>query len=168
MKLLTERLELVPLQVEDLRLWTEDTQELEKRLNCKCAAEPMEGFFLEIVRQQLAICEKHPQDYLWHSFWLIIRQSDRTVVGSADFKDIPNADNQSEIGYGLGSQFEHCGYMTETVKAMCHWAQEQVPGIVVIAETENQNLPSQHILQRCGFVKWKTAETTWWQLPPRH
>ena len=50
--------------------------------------------------------QKDPDNYTWHSFWLLIRKTDRAVVGSADFKDIPDINNEVEIGYGLGELFE--------------------------------------------------------------
>lgn len=78
----------------------------------------MEGFFLEIVKGQLISTESDEENYLYHSFWLLIRKSDRIAVGSADFKDVPNKDGEVEIGYGLGKQFEHNGYMTEAIQAM--------------------------------------------------
>ena len=70
----TERLELVPLRAELLRMWTEDIPGLEKRLGCSYKAEPMEGMFLHIVEEQLKITECNPMDYCWHSFWLLIRK----------------------------------------------------------------------------------------------
>lgn len=78
------------------------------------------------------------------------------MVGSADFKDVPNKDGEVEIGYGLGDGFRHHGYMTEAVQAMSvrH----------VIAETETDNLASQRILQRCGFTEQSWGETIWWKL----
>ena len=42
MKINTERLEIVPLRVEELKKLTEDVSELEKELNCTYKAEPME------------------------------------------------------------------------------------------------------------------------------
>ena len=53
MILITERLELVPLLPFQLRLWVEDMPNLEKDLKCSYQAEPMEGLFLEIVKEQL-------------------------------------------------------------------------------------------------------------------
>lgn len=158
----TERLEIVPLNPNQLRLWVEDSSLLEKELNCKYKAEPMEGFFLDIVKGQLAITEKDKENYLFHSFWFLIRKEDRTVVGSADFKDIPNEKGEVEIGYGLGKEFEHNGYMTEAVQAMCGWAMEQ-PGVThIIAETDLDGYASHRILERCGFVKTEQGETLWW------
>jgi len=164
MKLETPRLTLIPLSPRLLRLWALDMEVLEKELACSYMAEPMEGFFLDIVRGQLEITEKDPGNYLWHSFWLLMRTQDRVIVGSADFKDVPNALGEVEIGYGLGAAFEHNGYMTEAVMAMCGWALKQ-PGVsAVIAETELDGHASQRILGRCGFKEQRRGETLWWRL----
>lgn len=86
----TNRLHLIPLTAQQLKLWIEDIPALEKELDCKYRAEPMEGFFLDIVKKQLEVTVKDESNYLFHSFWFIVRKSDKTVVGSADFKDVPN------------------------------------------------------------------------------
>lgn len=160
----TERLELVPLNAYQMRLWIEDIEKLEKELNCAYKAEPLEGDFLRIVEGQLRLTEQNENNYYWFSFWFLIRKSDRTVVGSADFKAGPNEQGEVEIGYGLGKEFEHNGYMTEAVKAMCCWAKEQEGVSQVIAETYLDNLPSQNILRRCGFNETNNDKSIWWKL----
>lgn len=160
----TERLELIPLRHEYLRLWVENISELEKKLVCFYKAEPIEGLFLDIVKGQLEKTVKDSEHYYWHSFWFLIRKSDRIVVGSADFKGLPNSDGEVEIGYGLGKKYEHNGYMTEAVMAMCHWALRQDGVTRVIAETELEGTASQKILERCGFVKYRQGNTLWWRL----
>ena len=160
----TQRLELVPLTLHQLKLWVENILVLERELNCIYKAEPMEGFFLDIVKGQLEITQKDCDNYVWHSFWLLIRKSDRVVVGSADFKDVPNADKEVEIGYGLGREFEHNGYMTEAVKSMCEWALRQEGVLHIIAETDIYGFASQRILEHCGFEKYQQEETLWWRL----
>ncbi len=164
MKIDTERLELVALLPQQLKLLTTNIEKLEEELDAKYKAEPMEGFFLDIVKGQVEATEKDSENYFWHSFWLLIRKSDRVIVGSADFKDIPNKDCEVEIGYGLGKDFEHNGYMTEAVMAMSQWALKQDGVSSVIAETEIDGFASQRILKRCGFKKYKEEATTWWRL----
>lgn len=164
MKLETKRLELVPLLPQQLRAWIEDIAALEQALHCSYRAEPVEGLFLEIIKTQLDKAEKDPNNYMWHSFWFLIRKSDRAVIGSADFKDVPDADRAVEIGYGLGKAFEHNGYMTEAVQAMCAWALRQANVKHVLAETEIDGFASQRLLQRCGFREIKRGKTIWWQL----
>jgi RimJ/RimL family protein N-acetyltransferase len=96
----TDRLYLAPLTTDRLRLWVEDITALEKELDCVYRAEPMTGVFLDIVKGQLEIAAKDEANYLYHSFWFLIRKIDRIVVGSAAFKDIPNKQHEVEIGYG--------------------------------------------------------------------
>lgn len=160
----TQRLEITPLNPRQLKLWAADISSLENELACSYQAEPLTGSFLDIVEGQVKITEKDPENYLWHSFWLLIRKNDRVVVGSFDFKDIPNSAGEVEIGYGLGKKFEHNGYMTEAVKAVCGWTLGQNNIAYIIAETERGGIASQKILMRCGFEKYKQAETIWWRL----
>ncbi len=160
----TERLELYPLTPQQLRLWTEDVPALERELSCSYMAEPMEGFFLEIVKSQADITQADPDNYLWHSFFFLIRKSDRAVVGSADFKDVPDASGRVEIGYGLGKDFQGQGYMTEAVEVLCRWALAQAGVAHVIAETDLDGFASQRILKRCGFQEYSRGETLWWIL----
>jgi RimJ/RimL family protein N-acetyltransferase len=160
----TERLLLVPLTANQLKLWIENIPKLEVELNVKYEAEAIEGIFLEIIKSQYEKTKKVDLNYLFHSFWFIVRKTDSVVVGSADFKDVPNEKGEVEIGYGLGEQFEHNGYMTETVEAMCKWAFEQDKVSTVIAETDIDGFASGRILTRCGFKQYKQGETLWWRL----
>jgi predicted acetyltransferase len=160
----TNRLQLVPLTPGNINLWISDIKKLEEELNCKYMAEPMEGLFKEIVKGQAKITNEDPENYLWHSFWFLIRKNDRVVVGSLDFKDVPNSMGEVEIGYGLGKAFEKNGYMTEAVKGMCDWAFNNDNVKYIIAETDADGYASQRILKRCGFKPYRSGETLWWRL----
>ncbi len=160
----TDRLTLHALDARQLALWIKDMKSLERELYCTYEAEPMEGFFRDIVSGQLAATEADAENYVWHSFWLLIRKSDGTVVGSADFKDVPDDRGEVEIGYGLGARFEHNGYMTEAVRAMCEWALTRDGVYHVIAETDLDGYASQRILARCGFTEYSREDTAWWRL----
>lgn len=164
MTVLTERLELVLLTPPRLALWIEDTAALEAELNCVYRAEPVEGVFGEIIKEQLEAVRKEPHNGLWYGFFLLIRRADRVVVGSACFKRPPDEKGEVEIGYGLGREFGRRGYMPEAVKALCEFALKQ-PGVShVIAETDPDGYASQRILERCGFRKYREGETLWWKL----
>ena len=158
-----DRLFLIPLTANQLKLWIEDIPALEKELNCTYRAEPMEGIFLDVVKSQYKITAADQTNYLYHSFWFLVRKADRIVVGAADFKGLP-MDGEVEIGYGLGKEFEHNGYMTKAVTAMCRWAMKQEHIDHVIAETDIDGIRSQRILERCGFKKFKHGDTLWWKL----
>jgi RimJ/RimL family protein N-acetyltransferase len=159
----TERLCLIPLTAGQLRLWLEDVQTLENELNCTYRAEPLEGLFKNIVSGQLDKTGNDADNYLFHSFWFIIRKTDRVVVGSCDFKDVPNENGEVEIGYGLGKEYEGAGYMTEAIKAFCEWAMARKEISQVVAETETNNPKSENVLKRAGFTLYEQNDSKWWR-----
>ena len=162
MQIETERLFLVALTVEQIRLWTQNIPALEEAMRCRYQAEPMEGAFIKVVEKQAEKAAADEKNLLYYTFWFLVRKSDRMVVGSACFKNKPNENGEVEIGYGLGKDFEHNGYMAEGVKAMCEWALQQSGVSHVMAETDRNNAASENVLKRCGFQLHKQAETNWW------
>ena len=105
----TERLLLVPLSIRQLDLWVNDLKTLEHDLRCTYDADPLEGEFGETVKNQLKIAMEDERNYLFHSFWFVMRKKDRVVVGSADFKGAPNENGEVEIAYGLGEKYRNHG-----------------------------------------------------------
>jgi len=164
MQIETERLFLAPLTAGQIWLWSKNITALEEIMDCHYCAESMAGAFLEVVEKQAEKATIDEKNYLYYTFWFIIRKSDRVVVGSACFKNPPNENGEIEIGYGLGKDFEHNGYMAECVKAMCDWALKQKDISCVTAQTDFDNIASENVLKRCGFKLYKHAETNWWKL----
>lgn len=162
----TERLQLLPLTARQLNLWLYDLRALEAELEVSYEAEPLDGIFRDIVAGQYEKTAADEAHGVYHTFWFLIRRADRVIVGSADFKDVPDETGAVEIGYGLGKAHEHKGYMTEAVRAMCRWALDQEEVLSVVAETEADGLASQRILRRCGFKEWRREEkeNLWWRL----
>lgn len=163
MQLETKRLLLLPLDEVQIKNWTENIPALEQALCCAYDGERMEGVFLQIVRGQIKKMQNDRENWLFHTFWLLLRKEDRTVVGAVDFKAPPDKDGAVEIGYGLNAAYEHNGYMTEAVEAMCGWAFAQPDVRTILAETERENGASQRVLQRCAFRLYREAETLWWK-----
>jgi len=164
MEIETKRLILKLLTLSQLKLWVNNISKLEVELDCKCNKGPIDGFFLNIINNQIKIIENDPENYVYHSFWLIIRKEDKRVLGSIDYKNIPNEMKEVEIGYGLERQFEHNGYMTEAVSAFCKMAFMDENIETIIAETEAENTASYKVLERCDFKKYKEEGTHWLRL----
>ncbi|MCC0695173.1 GNAT family N-acetyltransferase [Clostridioides sp. ES-S-0049-02] len=164
MILKTERLTLIPLSLRQLELWTSNNSELEKELEFIYCAEPMTGFFYDIVKGQLNIAKKDEKNILFYTFWFIMLNENRTIIGLADFKDVPNSYGEIEIGYGLGEDYKKQGYMTEAIKKICSWGLSQPNVSSVIAETDAYNTDSQNVLLRCGFKLYRNSDTKWWKL----
>ncbi len=101
--------------------------------------------------EMLQGCLDHPADRVWYAVWyLALKDSPGTVVGDLSFKGL--ADGMVEIGYGLWEGCCGSGYMTEAVKAVCEWALQQDGVTRGEAETAPDNLASQKVLERAGFV----------------
>jgi len=164
MELETERLLLKLLTLSQLKLWVNNIPTLEVELNCKCNKGPIDGFFLNIINNQIKKIENDPENCIYLSFWLIIRKEDKRVLGSIDYKNIPNEIKEVEIGYGLEKQYEHNGYMAEAVGAFCKMAFMDEKIETIIAETEAENTASYKVLEKCGFKKYMEEGTHWWRL----
>ena len=95
-------------------------------------------------------CLAHPEQWEWYAIWMI-ELKDGTHIGELCFKGITDEGN-TEIGYGIEENYQGCGYATEAVSSLTEWALVQ-PGITgVTAETEADNIASQNVLSKAGFV----------------
>ncbi|NJJ36487.1 GNAT family N-acetyltransferase [Clostridioides difficile] len=164
MILKTKRLTLIPLSLRQLELWIFDNSKLEGELNCTYCAQPVTGFFYDIVKGQINIANKDKKNILFYTFWFIMLNENRKVIGLVDFKDVPNFHGEIEIGYGLGDNYRKKGYMTEAVEKICDWGLNQPNVSFVIAETDIENIASQNVLLRCGFKLYRNSNTKWWKL----
>ena len=162
MKIETKRLILYQLNSQEEKLWLDHLDELEQKLAVSYQGEAMTGFIREIVKQQINRVSKFPTAH-FSDFWLIILRDTRTVIGSADFKTLPNEAGEVEIGYGLATPFEGAGYMTEAVRALCEWALTQKDVKAVSADTEDGNLKSERVLEKVGFVRTIKEKNQWWK-----
>ncbi len=160
----SKRLCLIPLTAKQLRLWYEDISTLEEELSVSYQDELPEGVFKEIVESQRQKMLLDVENWLFHTFWLIVRKSDKAVIGSIDFKYPPNQTGETEIGYGLNSRFTGNGYMTESVQTFCAWGLQNPSIKVILAETEKTNKASQLVLIKSGFIfSYVTEECYWWK-----
>ncbi len=161
----TDRLLTKALGIEDQRTLIRDMKHFEKQWNVSYRAEPIEGVFEKIAEAQLKAAESDPENYMWYTFWIIIRKTDRIAVGSVVFKGTPDENGEVEIGYGMDKQFENNGYMAEAVNALCRWVLKQKKVELITAETDTDNAASHKILKKCGFERLSKNgnNTFWWE-----
>lgn len=58
-----------------------------------------------------------------------------------------------EIGYSLKKEHWNKGYATEIVEESIHWLFSQKRFSSIYAVTETNNISSQHVLLKCGFIQ---------------
>lgn len=64
----------------------------------------MSGQFQEAVR--------HPENYFWYTYWMIVHRTDPVSIGGLCFLQEPDAAGMVEIGYRIDITYHNHGYMT--------------------------------------------------------
>ena len=83
--------------------------------------------------------------------WLIVE--DGVVVGLCSLKHAPNSRSAVEIGYGIAPSCRGRGAGSLAIAELISWARSEVRVKCVLAETSVENIPSQRVLERNGFVR---------------
>ena len=108
----------------------------------------MKQAYMEMLEGSLSNSDKR----IWYSIWnMELKNDPETIVGDFCFKGFGD-DGVIEIGYGLKEEYRHHGYMTEAVKVITEWALSQDGVKQVEAETDAENIASQKVLFRTGFI----------------
>ncbi len=161
----TQRLTLVPLTLDQLRLHVADDYRLEASLGLqkgrRVVVEPLLSVIVHFTVPRL----KDPaRDPLYHTVWIAIDREKRQIVADAKFKGEPDETGTVEIGYGTYPAFQRQGYMREMVNGLVHWVGQQ-PGVRrVVADTDTENVASQRVLEKNNFRLFDRVEDMlWWE-----
>lgn len=100
--------------------------------------------------EMLASCQANPEQRQWYAAWFIELPTGERI-GELCFKGV-SADGSVEIGYGISPEFWGRGFATEAVKAVTEWALSEPNVNRITAETEEDNIASQRVLEKSGFV----------------
>jgi RimJ/RimL family protein N-acetyltransferase len=95
-------------------------------------------------------CLENPEQWEWYAIWMIVLK-DGTHIGELCFKGL-NSNGIVEIGYGILKKYQGKGYATEAVKAISNWAFQKSKIFSIEAETDDKNIASKKVLEKCGFV----------------
>ncbi|MFF4750677.1 GNAT family N-acetyltransferase [Streptomyces sp. NPDC002514] len=90
--------------------------------------------------------------------FVLVRREDGRALGGLGFHSAPDEDGRVEIGYDLAEAARGQGYATEALAALAEWALARDEVNLLVACAEQDNLPSQGVLNRTGFVRADTAE----------
>ena len=133
------------IETKRLRIYTASQEEMVQHIE-----KQTDDILKTAYQEMLQGCLDHPDQWVWYAIWMI-ELKDGTHVGDLCFKGL-NPDGSVEIGYGILDEYQGQGFATEAVDAAVAWAAQQ-PGVTRIeAETEPDNIPSQKVLAKCGFI----------------
>jgi [ribosomal protein S5]-alanine N-acetyltransferase len=80
----------------------------------------------------------------------VLLDGDGTVVGRFNLYDL--VDGTARVGYRVAEQISGRGVATSTLRKLCRLAAEQYRLRTLTAETSNENVASQRVLEKAGFV----------------
>jgi len=150
----TERLSIFPLSPREMNLYVQGNLVLENSLDLKPGNRQITPELSDALKHAIlpAVGNAKPGDIEFVTLWTLIYRQESVMVGDLCFKGGPGPKKDIEIGYGTYPQYQGQGFMSEAIAAITDWALGR-PGVcVVLAETKEENLPSQRILQKAGFI----------------
>ncbi len=158
----TERLKLITLTLDQLRLCLADPQQLEWELGLPIPQAVMSdpvprAIGMKIAKMEGAELKSHP----WYTYWLVVINRQTVGAGLVGFKGQPNEQGEVEIGYGIDKAYRNQGYITEAVKAMIAWAFQKPQCHSIIAlDTVRSNIASNRVSEKAGMVIYQESKDT--------
>lgn len=159
----TRRLQLIPLNVDQLELALQNIEALETLLNLVIMRpwitdRVCHAIGMKIDKMRKADSSQHD----WLTYWLIVVREENVGAGMLGFKGFPDENGSTEIGYGIDQAYQGKGYMREAVQVLIDWAFAH-PFCKVITASEVKNPASRRLLEKVGaqLVNESTHFTSW-------
>lgn len=83
-------------------------------------------------------------------------KSSKQLIGMIGIGNKEEVNNEIEIAYFISEKYCSNGYISEASKAMIEWAFTNLKLDYLIAIVEPDNIPSQRVVEKCGFTKLDT------------
>ncbi|SDD24847.1 GNAT family N-acetyltransferase [Williamwhitmania taraxaci] len=162
----TPRLTIFPLTFDQLVLYLRDDSQLERELNLNEAVRVIPQALLDAFNETILPAVADPsKNYLYSTLWTVVCKERNQMVADLCFQGEPNREGEIEIGYGTYDLFQGMGFITEAIGAVVRWAFSQPKVKAIIAETDQTNVASHRVLEKNGFVRVRTSESSfWWRL----
>lgn len=165
MKVETERLELLPLDSNNLFLSTKNFQYMEKNLGLSITDTKLDEEMRYAMEVRLKKVLADEENYLWLTNWAVVLKEKNCIVGFIMIKGCPNETGEVIVGYGIEQKYRCKGYASEALKGLTDWIFKNPKAEYVIADTEKINVPSHKVLENAGAEAYKeTEELIWWRI----
>lgn len=166
-KIETNRLLILALNLECLVLLQKDRSLLEKHLNLRFSGHQISGEakieVMEAMTFWMKGVKEHPETYEWYTAWEIILKDKNQSIGGIGFTGLPDENGSTLVGYHIDERFRNEGFASEALQAMIAWAIKNTKLKQLIADTPLENIASQRVLIKNGFVQESVCNnmTTW-------
>jgi RimJ/RimL family protein N-acetyltransferase len=161
--ILTQRLQLIPLDRNQLELTLQNVEFLETSLNIVMMKSWMTDRVRRAITMKIAkMAHASVSQHHWLTYWLIVIRNEHVGAGMLGFKGFPDENGSTEIGYGIDEVYQGKGYMSEAVQALIDWAFTH-PFCKVVTATEVENPASKRLLEKLGaqLIRASDHSTSW-------
>lgn len=84
------------------------------------------------------------------ALWGVFEKTTGKLIGRAGFSLPGNGEEAYSLGYLIDTPYRNNGYAKECIPPLLTYAKEQ-GGITIVANIKQNNLPSQRVLENCGY-----------------
>jgi len=109
-----------------------------------------EFYSVQGVAEHIASCLGGLAEENWHP--MVVVDHHQRIVGRANLKSIDTAAGCAEVGYRIDQQAAGQGLATFALKRLIHEARNRWRLKQLVAFVYEQNVGSQKVLARCGFL----------------
>ena len=133
------------IETKRIKMYPASREQMEKIIAAETSEELKVAY-----SEMLEGCLQHMDEWEWYAMWNI-ELINGTRVGDLNFKGL-DENGVTEIGYVILGDYQNQGYATEAVKAVTEWALQKNNVTAIEAETDVNNIISQKVLAKCGFI----------------
>jgi len=163
----TERLELVALTAELVADTLRDKLSAGQRINAHIPPGWPPEDLLDFLPYYIRDLKRDSSLVGW-GVWVIVRSTERLVIGDIGFKGKPE-DGAIELGYGILPAYQRQGYATEAGRALLEWAWMQPDVERVTAACLDTNTASRRVLEKIGMRRTsKSGGLIYWEIVKKH
>ena len=160
MEIITKRLKLTPLTLEQLKCYIAAPEVLEQELGLEISRDIVTDRLCRAITMKVSkMGRTDPLEHSWYTYWLIVVKDGRYGAGLAGFKGLPDDQGKTEIGYGIDAAYRNMGYMTEAVRGLIEWAfQDERCTTVIAPDVKRWNVASSRVLEKAGMRVYNERE----------
>lgn len=92
------------------------------------------------------------------SIWAVTLRSTGQVIGEIGFHGMANDQGEVDLGYKIYSSHQKMGYGSEGVEALVNYVEGLEGEIRVLADCLKDNIASIALLEKHGFISYKTCK----------
>ena len=157
MKLKSSRIDILPLNLEELKVFVKSRADFEKQ----------KGLTITGVRLPEAYCEEITEmvsriplnwstknnDYLFYTLWVMVERGLNRIIGLFTFNGKPNNNSEVEVFFSIEETYRQHGYATEVMVEILNWGTKSKLFNYVLIEADFRNKAAMASLKKLGFQR---------------